>query len=285
MDAADERRYRDWIGLDEYEPLRVLDQGRFGVLFRVRHKEHGYTRVLKVRAEGPEKLAACQRLEREAQVLPHFKHRHVVRLHEVLFVTVGPCLVLEDLGDHPLDELPELEGRPEVAVPLMLQVAEALQFLHDGGLIHKDVKPANIMRTPDDRAVLVDFGGCLHPDLPRWTEPGMVAGTLPYMAPEVYRGELIGPASDWFSWGLSLYRILEGELPFGDTNYEQAVVECEVPEIPMDEVDPTSPVGQLILACMDADPARRPTSVEEIRHLLGQDVGLLTRVKAWWRGF
>jgi serine/threonine protein kinase len=285
VEQEDEQRYQKWIGLDEFEPIRVLDQGRFGVLFRVRHRDHGYTRVLKVRAEGPERLAACQRLEREAQVLPNFRHKHVVRLHEVLFVPVGPCLVLEDLGDQALDELPELEGRPEEVVPLMLQVAEALEFLHAGGLVHKDVKPANIMRTPDQRAVLVDFGGCIHPDLPRWTEPGMVAGTLPYMAPEVYRGELIGPASDWFSWGLSLYRILEGDLPFGETSYEDAVVDGQIPEIPMEEVDPDSPVGAAILACLEPDPARRPASLAEIRHLLGQPVGLFTRLKAWWRGF
>lgn len=285
MDPASQTRYDEWIGLDEFEPLRVLDQGRFGVLFRVKHREHGYTRVLKVRAEGPERLAACQRLEREAQVLPNFRHKHVVRLHEVLFVPVGPCLVLEDLGDQPLDELPELEGDPDKAIPLMLQIAEALEFLHDGGLIHKDVKPANIMRTPDDRAVLVDFGGCLHADLPRWTEPGMVAGTLPYMAPEVYRGELIGPESDWFSWGLSLYRILEGDLPFGDSSYEEAVVEGLELSLPMEEIDPDSPVGALIRACLDSDPGRRPASVAQIRHLLGQPTGLVTRIKAWWRGF
>lgn len=285
MDDDDQRRYQTWIGLEEFEPLRVLDHGRFGVLFRVRHREHGYTRVLKVRAEGPERLAACQRLEREAQVLPHFRHRHVVRLHEVLFVAAGPCLVLEDLGDQPLDELPELEGDPDTAVPLMLQVAEALQFLHDGGLIHKDVKPSNVMRTPDGRAVLVDFGGCLHPDLPRWTEPGMVAGTLPYMAPEVYRGELVGPESDWFSWGLSLYRILEGELPFADSSYEEAVVTGQVPEFPMEEIDPRSPVGHLIRACLDPDPRRRPAGLDEIRHILGQPVGLVTRLRAWLRGF
>jgi serine/threonine protein kinase len=267
--------YRRLVDLDEYRPVELVDQSTFGLVLRVEELSTGESRILKVSPDSSVALHACQRLEREAMALGRFQHPHIVHLHGLREVPVGPCLVLEDLGDETLDELSQ-EVDP---LGLLLQIAEALEVLHADGLVHRDVKPANIVKAAGDRAVLIDFGGCFHPDMTQWTAPGHLVGTLPYVAPEIYRGGLVTAAADWFSWGVCLFSLLEGRLPFEPGPYEEEVPGGSLPPVVFQKIVYPGPVADLIQACLSWDPRKRPGSSQELRNILEAPEGWIRRFR------
>jgi serine/threonine protein kinase len=275
-----EELYQCKVALARYLPREILDQSTFGILFRVEDRESGKTRVLKVAPDGPASLHASQRLKREIQVLERLDHPNIVKLLGVEEVPAGPCLVLEDLGDETLDRLaPEADP-----LELLFQISQALEVLHAKEVVHRDLKPANMVRAPGNRAVLIDFGGCFHPDMSQWTAPGQVAGTLPYIAPEVFRGGLVTPAADWYSWGVCLYRLLEGAVPFEETQYELEVPGGSLPSFPFTRLSPNSPEATLIQACLHWDPRQRPGSKAELRTALSEGGGAWRRFLYWLGG-
>jgi hypothetical protein len=139
------------------------------------------------------------------------------------------------------------------AVEVMLQVAEGLEAVHAAGLVHRDLKPANVFLCRDGRAVLTDFGLVRDPDLTALTKTGHVVGSLAYMPPEVLLGESPGAPSDWYSWGVSLFRILEGRLPFRAEQLVGVAQGEPLPGLVFEEVDPASPVAALLRRQISAD--------------------------------
>lgn len=256
--------YRRLVGSDAFRPLELVDQSTFGLLLRVEEVASGERRILKVAPDDAPALHARERLKREADALGRFDHPHIVTLHELLEVPAGPCLVLEDLGDETLDQL-DPDADP---LELLLQIGEALEALHAAEVVHRDLKPANIVRAPGNRAVLIDFGGCFHPDMSQWTAPGHLVGTLPYVAPEIYRGGLVTPAADWYSWGVCLYRLREGKIPFEPTCYEEEVPGGAVPDHSFGTIPSWSNEAKLVRTCLHFDPRKRPRSVAEVRAIL-----------------
>ena len=157
------------------------------------------------------------RAMREARLAARLEHPHAVTVYDVIQHDGQPCLVMELVPSQPLsDILTELHSLHEQeTATLGAQVASALAAAHAAGIVHRDVKPANILVADDGTARISDFGIAHAIDDSSLTSTGMVTGTPAYLAPEVARGDESGYASDVFSLGSTLYATLEGAPPFG----------------------------------------------------------------------
>jgi serine/threonine protein kinase len=152
---------------------------------------------------------------REARAASLVSHHNVVRVHDVLLTDQGAWIVLEALGGMSLSLAIRRERR--LAVPhvarIGLAVLDALEAVHDAGLVHRDVKPGNIQLTERDRVVLTDFGISSPRTPATGPRPAVVYGSRPYLAPESLRRGEFGPATDLFALGVTLFKAVEGHLP------------------------------------------------------------------------
>lgn len=149
----------------------------------------------------PEQRAACRRATREAQVAARLNHRNVVRVFDIVEEDGCPWIVMELLPYRSLLDLIQDEGplAPAEAAKVGLQILAALRAAHSEGIVHRDVKPANILIGPGNRVVLTDFGIAWAADSPAVTTAGVLLGSPSYIAPERARGGHSGAPGDL--WG------------------------------------------------------------------------------------
>jgi Leucine-rich repeat (LRR) protein len=280
--------------LDQFEVLEVIGQGGTGVVLRARDTKLERIIALKVLA-APLVVSgtARQRFAREARAAAAVRDEHVVAIHAVYDEAPVPYLVMEfidgcNLETHvrrPLPTAPAAgeEGRAsgrgaplEVLEVLRigLHVASGLAAAHRRGLIHRDVKPANILlENGVQRVKLTDFGLARAADDASLTQTGFIAGTPLYMAPEQAAGEPIDARSDLFSLGSVLYELCAG-CPAFRAPSTVAVIRriCDETPRPLREVNPDLPEGlcRLIEQLQAKKPADRPASAQEVADRLAQ---------------
>jgi serine/threonine-protein kinase len=248
---------------ERYHLRRALGQGAMGAVLLAEDAELGREVAIKL-IRGPETPEARRRFRREAQALAAMEHPHVLRVYDFGEAGEGAYLITEYVAGASLDrvdEVPELRER-------MLEVAEALDALHVVGLVHRDVKPGNILLSEEGRAVLIDLGLVAGDRATMLTETGMVVGTPAYLAPEVLSGEDATPSSDWYAWGATWFTVAEGRFPH-DTAVLMAALRgapLPAPEIRGASLSPS--VQRLLRRCLAKDPAERPTGVGQVREIL-----------------
>jgi serine/threonine protein kinase len=203
----------------------------------------------------------------EARALARLDHPGIVRVHDLVEDGGEPWIVLELLTGRTLAAT--LAGGPlpvaEVA-RIALRVLDALQAVHRAGLVHRDVKPANIQLCDDGRVVLTDFGISSALDDETTMPSGGMAGSPAYLSPERARGDADGPESDLFSLGATLYAAVEGRPPFGTGDpFSTLVAVVQDPPEPFRYAGSLRPVLQGLLA---KRPAERMTSGEARTFLL-----------------
>ena len=198
--------------LGPYRVLTLVGRGGMGEVFRGRHLELGVERAIKV-LTGRITPARAARFEREALALARINHPNVVRIHEVGQTPTGELFYAMDLVEGmPLDEFVAREPRSlEQALELMIEVARAVDALHTEGLVHRDLKPQNVMIRADGSPVVLDLGLAFTLDSDsRLTKTGAMVGTPYYMAPEQAGGARPTPAADVFSLGLMTWELVTG---------------------------------------------------------------------------
>ncbi|MED7947381.1 protein kinase [Streptomyces sp. BE20] len=209
-----------------------------------------------------------ERAIREAKALARLNHPHAVTIHELVDGHPYPWLVMEFVAGVPLsDLLHERTLTPAQAACTGLDVLAALRAAHAAGVLHRDVKPANVLIRPDGRAVLTDFGIADLRDALDLTATGDLIGSPDYLAPERIRPEAatVGPASDLWSLGVLLYMCVEGTNPMRrDSLWETLVAIREDPPPPMRRAGPLAP---LVGALLSKEPEARPTAEEAARTL------------------
>lgn len=250
-----------------YELEVELGRGGMGRVLRCRDRELGRVVALKLvlGCIGREHWA---RYTREAEALARIRHPHVVEVYDFGVTELGPYLVMEYLEGCLLDEL-----EPTVdPLPPLLQLAEALQVLHDSGLLHRDVKPGNVLVVPHRGVVLLDFGLVYDPRQTFLTAEGVVVGTPAFLAPEVLRGRPWSPASDWFAWGVTAFEVHEQHLPF-TWEVLLASIQGQLSPPRFQRLAEESPRARAIRACLAEDPAQRPADAEALRKLHRGDRG------------
>jgi hypothetical protein len=216
----------DKIG--KYDILEVLGRGGMGVVYRARDARLGRIVAIKMLTEGFSGSAdMLRRFYEEANRHAGLHHNNIVVVFDAGDENGEPYIVMEFVEGDGLDKILKKEERlpPEKALSIVEQVCLALAYAHNKGVIHRDVKPANIIVQPKGTIKLFDFGIArdeTRVDATR-TSTGTLVGTPPYMAPERFRGVPIDGRSDIFSVGVLLYQLVTGRLPF-DAEYP-AVIE------------------------------------------------------------
>jgi serine/threonine protein kinase len=253
--------------LGEYELEAELGRGAIGVVYRA-HSPDG--RVVAVKTLSPALGGDDSfrgRFAREVRVAQEVRNRHLVRILEAGEEDGRPYLVLEYVSGGSLaDRLTRGRLQLEEMARLVAEVSAGLDALHEEGLIHRDVKPSNIMLREDGSAALTDFGLAKGAAYTVLTRPGQVLGTLDYLAPELVRGQEATPASDIYALGCVAFECLSGKPPFADRSLfgvGTAHLEDEPPD------PPASPdVAWALLRALEKDPAARPPTATTYAHLL-----------------
>ncbi|WP_413808897.1 serine/threonine-protein kinase [Streptomyces sp. OE57] len=214
-----------------------------------------------------ERQTVYQRMEREARAAARIDHPAVVTVHDVVVENGRPWIVMELVRGQSLgDRLTEGTLDPREAARIGLAVLGALAAAHEAGVLHRDVKPDNVLLGRSDRVVLTDFGIAQIEGEQRLTETGGFVGSPEFIAPERVLGQRPGPESDLWSLGVVLYAAVEGMSPFRRSHAPatlQAVLGSE-PQVP---ARATGPLATLIMQLLRKDPAMRP-AVPEVRQAL-----------------
>ncbi|GHB17277.1 serine/threonine protein kinase [Streptomyces umbrinus] len=209
------------------------------------------------------------RTRAEARAAARINHSAVVTVHDVLEHDGRPWIVMELVEGHSLADAVKESGRvePREAARVGLWVLRALRAAHAAGVLHRDVKPGNVLLSNDRRVLLTDFGIAQVEGDTTITRTGEIVGSVDYLAPERVRGHDPGPSSDLWALGATLYTAVEGRSPFRRTTpltTMQAVV-GEEPE----ELTHAGPLAPVIAALLRKDPAERP-GPEEAEQMLAE---------------
>ncbi|MDF3146925.1 serine/threonine-protein kinase, partial [Streptomyces sp. T21Q-yed] len=245
-----------------YRLLSPLGEGGMGTVWRARDELlHREVAVKEVRAPhglpGPEVERMYARLEREAWAAARVANRNVVTVYDVATQDGRPWIVMELVRGISLAELLDAEGplSPQRVAHIGAEVLAALRAAHEAGVLHRDVKPANVLMSNDGRVVLTDFGIAMVEGSSALTMTGEVIGSPEFLAPERALGRTPGPESDLWSLGVLLYAAVEGNSPFRQNtplSTLRAIVDEELP--PPRRAGPLTPVIEGLLR---KDPAER----------------------------
>ncbi len=270
-----------------YELREPIGNGGMGTVWRstdtLLHRDVAVKEVILPPTMPPgEKDALCERTLREARAAAALSHPSVVQVYDVVTDGGRPWIVMEllearSLADMVIDDGP-LSGRAVAKIGIAM--LGALEVAHAAGVLHRDVKPANVLICTDGRCVLTDFGVARLPTESNLTTPGMVLGSPHFISPERAVGGSFGPPSDLFSLGVTLYTAVEGGPPFdrGDPFETMRAVVEESPR-PARLAGPLQPV---LMGLLEKEPARR-WGVDQaravLRELLTGSLGRIGRAR------
>jgi eukaryotic-like serine/threonine-protein kinase len=251
---------------ERYRRREVLGHGGMATVQLAQDTELDRPVALKLLADN---LAANEefkeRFLREARLAARLSHPNIVAVYDVGEEDGRPFIVMEYVEGEPLSDLLEARGRlePEEARSLALQACAGLAVAHDAGLVHRDIKPQNLLVTPGGTLKIADFGIARSLDGTRLTQAGTVLGTAGYLAPEQAAGEDVTAAGDVYSLGAVLYELLTGRPPYdADSLAELFVKQRDGAIVPVRELAPKVPakLEDAVMRALARMPEYRPDS-------------------------
>lgn len=282
-----------------YEILQLLGEGGMGAVYKARDSELDRIVVLKlIRPELAKNPEILRRFKQELILARQVTHKNVIRIFDLGQSDGIKFITMDFVEGQDLRRLLLEQGKfpPEQAARIMLQICRALEAAHGEGVIHRDLKPQNIMLDKKGRVYVMDFGIARSAYLPGMTQTGALIGTPEYMSPEQARGEKLTERSDLFSLGVIFYELLTGKSPYPDDAALATLWKRlqEKPKPPI-EVDPAvpKPLNDIVMKSLEIKPEDRWGSahemVQQLEIWLGPSAGGSTiflpasRGAAYWK--
>jgi len=282
-----------------YELLKLIGQGGMGAVYKARDKELDRVVALKlIRPELAKNPEVLRRFKQELILARQVTHKNVIRIFDlgqsdgIKFITMD-FVEGQDLRSLLLEKS---KLAPDQAARIMLQICRALEAAHAEGVIHRDLKPQNIMLDASGRILVMDFGIARSAYLPGMTQTGALIGTPEYMSPEQGRGEPLTERSDLFSMGIIFYELLTGKSPYhSDTPLATLWKRMTEKVTPPVVLDPTLPqaLSNIVVKALEIEPKNRFASAREMAQQLevwlGPSAGGETiflpapRIKPYWK--
>ena len=271
--------------IGQYEIVSVIGAGGMGEVYRAKDTtldRHVALKILPDAVAGdPDALA---RFEREARTVASLNHPNIVVLYSIEDVDGIRFLTMELVEGEGLDRHVAPGGLPVArVVDVGIALADALDAAHSRRVVHRDLKPANVMLTREGRVKVLDFGlakaaadrECDRADattvVTPVSTPGQVVGTVPYMAPEQIRGEVVDARTDLFALGILLYELATGHRPFtGATSADviSSILRDDPRPVQAVRADMPADVARIVGRCLEKDPGRRPQTAKDVRNEL-----------------
>ncbi len=271
---------------ERYEIIALLGQGGMGAVYKARDTELDRLVAIKLirpdLASNPEIL---RRFKQELILAREVTHRNVIRIFDLGQSRGLKFITMEFVEGRDLRALLRERGKlpPEEAVRIISQVCRALESAHAAGVVHRDLKPQNIMLDAKDRVYVMDFGIAHSLETPGMTQTGALMGTPEYMSPEQAKGIKVDARSDLFALGIILYELLTGVSPYKADNALAMLLKRtqERPQPPA-ELDPTipKPISDVVMKCLEIDRDQRFANAREILEDLGLEMPTSVRTIA-----
>jgi serine/threonine-protein kinase len=253
-----------------YEILDKLGEGAMGVVYRARDDTLGRVVALKMlSSEVDAATEQYQRFQREAEAIGRLNHPHIVKVYDLGSSDGQLYMAMELLEGRDLRAL--IEQREPIAfadrIRIMAEICEGLEYAHSRGVVHRDVKPANIVVTAAGRVKILDFGLARVATRQTITKRGVILGTPDYMAPEQATGQAVHPLSDMFAAGVVFYEFLTLQKPFvGRTLHSvlyQIISEHPSPVLTLNP-DVPARLASIVHRMLEKEPERRFESMAEV---------------------
>ncbi|HEX4643952.1 MAG TPA: protein kinase [Candidatus Acidoferrales bacterium] len=263
---------------ERYEILSLLGQGGMGAVYKARDTELDRLVALKLirpdLASNPEIL---RRFKQELILARDVTHRNVIRIFDLGQTKGIKFITMEYVEGRDLRGLLREREKlpPEEAVTIIAQVCRALESAHAAGVVHRDLKPQNIMLDAKNRIYVMDFGIAHSLETPGMTQTGALMGTPEYMSPEQARGMKVDARSDLFALGIIFYELLTGISPFkADSALATLLKRTQERAKPPAEIDPAIPkaISDVVMKCLEIDRDHRFSTAREILEDLGQEL-------------
>jgi tetratricopeptide (TPR) repeat protein/predicted Ser/Thr protein kinase len=254
---------------DRYEILKLLGEGGMGAVYKARDRELDRLVALKViRPELAGHPTVLARFKQELILARKVTHRNVIRIFDLGVADGLRFITMEFVQGRDLSALlEEHKYSPEETVKILRQVCSALEVAHSEGVVHRDLKPQNIMVEDSGRACVMDFGLARSMEATGLTQVGAVMGTPAYMSPEQAKGMPADERSDIFSLGIIAYQMLTGVVPFkADTALASMLLRTQGPPAMPNSIDPSIPEGlnNIVMKMVQPELTLRYQSVKEI---------------------
>ncbi|MGB8475966.1 MAG: protein kinase [Candidatus Acidiferrum sp.] len=260
-----------------YEIVRLLGQGGMGAVYQAHDRELDRQVAIKViRADMAANPEILRRFKQELILARQITHKNVIRIFDLGQADAIKFITMEYIEGENLQSVLRRNKKlePAEAANIMAQVCRALEAAHAEGVIHRDLKPQNIMLDKTGRAYVMDFGIARSMLGAGLTQTGALIGTPDYMSPEQAKGLALDARSDLFSVGIIFYEMLSGEVPFdADTTMGKLWKRTNEPARPLGELDKAIPqeLSEIVRKCLEIDPQKRFASAAE----------LLQQIKLW----
>jgi serine/threonine protein kinase len=283
---ADDTELQPGDRVDNWVIQDKLGAGGFATVYKARHAESGQTVALKMlSAEASLNANVLRRFTREAQASVLIDHPNIVQVFAFGDHARQPFIVMEFLAGENLAERVKRRGPipPEEAVPLLIDVTQALARAHDNDIVHRDIKPENLFLS--NTVKVLDFGIAKFPqqgpgDLKTATRS--ILGTLHTMSPEQCRSSNIDARSDIYSLGIVAYFMLAGDYPFAHA-HDLEIAVCHLKEKPRRLENVPSALADVVHRCLEKDPAARYQTMRELRDALtATNIGEPRSSALWW---